>query len=421
MGCCSAGRLPVRGTAGLAAMALFGAGCVSAEPRTGLQDVSAGLRERSGSDLRPASERSAEIAPRVPDGIRLDDGLSRADAVAIALWNNPRFRAQLATLGVATADLAAAGILPNPVLSLLFPWGPKQLEATLRWPVEALWQRPKRVELAQRQLEAVANALIEAGLSLARDVKIAHAELAAATRRAELMQRAAEVRGGAAEAGHRVVPARERLRALIGLDRPPSAELAQSAPPEQLPPIEALVEDALAARPDVRVAEIGVEAAARRLGIEQTEFWKVAAVLDANGGGDEGFELGPGLDLAIPIFDRGQGAVAGAEAQMERAALDYLAVRARIDSTLREAHAEYLAAVAEWLAWRDELVPASHERVRRNELAHRAGQISYLLVLAAESELAAARLAEFGALDAVRKRLAVLESALGRDLLEQET
>jgi hypothetical protein len=56
------------------------------------------------------------------------------EAVAVALWNNAAFQASLNDLGFARADLAEAGLLANPVLSLLLPVGPKQLEATLRWP-----------------------------------------------------------------------------------------------------------------------------------------------------------------------------------------------------------------------------------------------------------------------------------------------
>jgi outer membrane protein, heavy metal efflux system len=64
----------------------------------------------------------------------VDDGLSRDEAVAIALWNNAAFQVSVSQLGFARADLADAGLISNPVLSLLFPWGPKQLEWTLRWP-----------------------------------------------------------------------------------------------------------------------------------------------------------------------------------------------------------------------------------------------------------------------------------------------
>ena len=43
----------------------------------------------------------------------------------------PAFKSRSTDLGFARADLIEAGQLRNPILSLLFPWGPKQFEATL--------------------------------------------------------------------------------------------------------------------------------------------------------------------------------------------------------------------------------------------------------------------------------------------------
>ena len=93
--------------------------------------------------------------------------MSRDEAVAIALWNNAAFQVSVSQLGFARADLVDAGMIANPVLSLLFPVGPKQLEATLRWPVEVLWERPRRVAAAQLSLDAAAEGLVQSGLDLA--------------------------------------------------------------------------------------------------------------------------------------------------------------------------------------------------------------------------------------------------------------
>ena len=80
-----------------------------------------------------------------------------------------------------------------------------------------------------------------------------------------------------------------------------------------------LVIDALAARPDVRAAELGVEAAGARLGWEQSRTMSLTAVLDANGRGTEGYEMGPGIDVPIPLFNRNQGQITRAQAELVRA------------------------------------------------------------------------------------------------------
>ena len=59
----------------------------------------------------------------MPPDASIDDGLTSQEAVAIALWNSPSFQATLADLGIARADLVEAGLLRNPVFSLLFPVG----------------------------------------------------------------------------------------------------------------------------------------------------------------------------------------------------------------------------------------------------------------------------------------------------------
>ncbi len=144
------------------------------------------VTKRTGVPARPADAEGTAIPP----GVVLDDGLTQDEAVAIALWNNPDFQVQLANLGFARADLVEAGLLQNPVLSLLFPLGPKQLEATLRWPLEVLWQRPRRVAAAEIAAESVAAGLEQDGLTLVSDVKLAYAEYALAQDRIVLAERA---------------------------------------------------------------------------------------------------------------------------------------------------------------------------------------------------------------------------------------
>ena len=77
---------------------------------------------------------------------------------------------------------------------------------------------------------------------------------------------------------------------------PPSSALT---PVDDLPlsPCEALdtlMTDALASRPDVRAAELAVEAAGARVGLEKSRILTITATLDANGEGKQGFEIGPG-------------------------------------------------------------------------------------------------------------------------------
>src|SRR5262245_35524350 len=144
--------------------------CASCATRTTTVDLNTALRERTGHTLKPSEGTT------LPPGVVLEDGLTSDEAVAIALWNSPSFQVPLADLGLARADLVEAGMLRNPVLSLLFPWGPKQFEWTLQFPFDALWQRPRRVAAAQLNLDSVSQRLVWDGLTLVADVRNAFAD-----------------------------------------------------------------------------------------------------------------------------------------------------------------------------------------------------------------------------------------------------
>ena len=108
--------------------------CVPHSPYT-RDYVSRALEAKTGHPL-------ASISPpgeaRIPPGVQLEDGLTEDEAVAVALWNNARFRVDLADLAAAQASLIEAGQLPNPLLSVLDLFGVKGRESYLLWPIDAL-------------------------------------------------------------------------------------------------------------------------------------------------------------------------------------------------------------------------------------------------------------------------------------------
>jgi hypothetical protein len=113
---------------GLALLVLtLAAGCVTrAQVRP--QDAAERLPARTGATARVAGIVPAEVPP----GIRIEDGLTADEAVATALWNNAAFQVSVSELGFARADLLEAGLLLNPVLSLLFPAGPSTMPSAAR-------------------------------------------------------------------------------------------------------------------------------------------------------------------------------------------------------------------------------------------------------------------------------------------------
>jgi cobalt-zinc-cadmium efflux system outer membrane protein len=85
-------------------------------------------------------------------------------------------------------------MLPNPAFSLLFPLGPKQLEFTLSYAIDILWQRPGRVAAARPNAEKVAENLVNHGLALVCNVYISFADLHMAPGKFRIMNRTKNIR-----------------------------------------------------------------------------------------------------------------------------------------------------------------------------------------------------------------------------------
>ena len=427
-----------------AALVLAGAGCASTQGAPTRSDVDAGIRARTAS----AGIRLDSEAPLPPD-VNLGDGLTQDEAVAIALWKSPSFQATLADLGVARADLVEAGLLRNPVFSLLFPWGPKQLEFTLQYPFDLLVQRPARIDAARLNARAVGERLVWDALSLVAQVRTAHADALAADRRltlaeenASLTRQLAEITDARLRAGdiselearaprtdaartdvvrraleHDRDLTRLTLSALLGLDEnegpvQPRLSAAYDTPPCVVD--DARLKDALASRPDVRAAELAIEAATARARWERSRVLALVGILDANGKGEEGFEMGPGVALDIPLFNRNQGGAARADAEIERASRLYVAARTHVIAEVRSAGARATQAGQALDAWTRDIVPSLETERRQSESAYNAGEIALFNVLDVSRRLVDARMRQVDAeADLFHARIA-LDRAMGR-------
>ena len=413
--------------------------------------VSDSLNSRIGAGLRPEVSDEGLL---VAEGLSLDDGLTESEAVAIALWNNAAFQLDLASLGFVRAELVEAGLLRNPILSLLFPLGPKQLEATAMLPIEVLFQRPRRVAISSLNLQRVTEGLVQNGLDVGREARLAHAAVLLASERSTLAQEGFKLSSAVADitesrlnagdisaldlnlarnqarlareearrARYELVSAEARLRFALGLvDEPDHVEILHSAIESvEFPEIAALIEDALASRPDLRAAELAMESAGQRAGLAKAEILQLSAGIDANEMGLlSGPEAGPVVTVALPFLNRNEGERARAHAELERAARDYAAVRHRIVAEVREAQARFLWARDALDSWRESIVPGLQEAFGQTEMAYAAGEVSYLAVLEANRRVVAARLQEVVVARDFRSARAELDRSVGRNRLDQ--
>jgi hypothetical protein len=127
----------------------------------------------------------------------------------------------------------------------------------------------------------------------------------------------------------------------------------------------------------------------------------------------ETFLSGPGLAADVPLFQRNQGGIRRADADVERAALDYAALREQVEREVRESRVRLEAAREALARVRGEILPATRDAVKLAEQAYQAGDTSYLALLEAQRRIHATLLAEAEAAAEARRATAELERSIG--------
>jgi outer membrane protein, heavy metal efflux system len=417
-------------------------GCASR--RAPITATAEGILARTGRAV-PTGE-SAPSSPLPPD-ISLSRPLSADDAVAVALWNNAQLRADLATIGLAEADVIDAGLLRNPRLDLLVPIGVKPFESLLSLPVEILWQRPRRIAASQAALDQIAQSLIQNGLNAARDARWAHADAVQALERVSVAREAAALReriatlatarlqagdiseletisarteaGSAREllsrAQHDQQIALERLRFVLGLATERAAISVSPSPADaaEPPPVDALLEKAQALRPDLRAAELAVVAATKRAKWERSRVGLLTAQLSAKEVGANGVLAGPGVSAELPIFHRNQGLIARADVEVEVASRQYLALKQRVALEVAESRAQLAQARDSLRQIEADILPPLERALARADDQYKNGEVAYLFVLEQTRGLVDARLRLIDTEAAIRHADAQLQRSVG--------
>jgi cobalt-zinc-cadmium efflux system outer membrane protein len=301
----------------------------------------------------------------------------------------------------------------------------------------------------RREADRAAERLAQAGLDLMRDARQAYADLALAHERVRVAGEAVKVRGRVAElaekrlragdispldqaaakidalqaeqdaarVGFDVPVLEERLKNVLGVAPPAPLRLDPSPPPECREfDIDALTAEAQATRPDALAAAQGVEAAEARLLFAQKGFVRLLGIVDATGGRRTGNELGPGLRVTLPVFNRNQGAVARAEADLERAERNRQTVANQIALDVRRSYFQYRQACAELEVLRSKVRPEVEAAVRRAQGAFQEGNVTYLIVLETTRQLLDSLLREAVLVGDARRFWAELERGVGRRL-----
>jgi len=295
------------------------------------------------------------------------DSLDLDALAALAVRHNPSLAAQRKRIGVADAQVFAAGLLPDPQLSasldlpfhsqpaLVSAWG-----GGLAWDIVQLITRPARREAAHQQARKVRLDLVWQEWQVAQQTRLTALRVVAEERRLALLQSmhdayatryqhsaqalaagdiTLDINGTDLTAllntGSQIAQREQSLAAdrlalnlLVGLM--PDAALPLAAMPTCVPPSAARVHEALASlserRPDLLA--LGAGYAGQEATTEAAILAQFPSIsLGANGARDTGGVATAGFaaTLDLPLFSGNRGAIAGARATRGMLAAEYRA------------------------------------------------------------------------------------------------
>ncbi len=136
--------------------------------------------------------------------------------------------------------------------------------------------------------------------------------------------------------------------------------------------------------------------------------------------GKESHVLGPAVRFTVPLFNRNQGGIARAEAELERAVRNRQTVANQIMLDVQRAYLQYRQACAELDVLRTKVRPEVEAAIRRAEAAYREGNVTIFVVLETTRQLLDNYLREAQLHGDLRRFWAELERSVGKRLVPPE-
>lgn len=387
---------------------------------------------------------------RLPVSVQLNDGLSEDEAVVTALANNSAFQATLTQLGAAGGDAVQASLLANPQFLTYLPSGAKEGQYTLYAPIESYLLRPTRVKVANREYLRVGEQLVQSGLNLSRDVRVAYTDWVLAKEQANLAQEAQGIRNEISKLTNQRLErgdiseletiaarvdalnatatvgvqqmsiniAEAKLATLIGLPQLAEPLVPGTIPDPNLPvrSEEELVQEALACRPDLHAAKWAVEAARQRSHLSQWLWLRLDGIVDVRNG--QNFtHTGSGVRLDIPIFNRNEGGIMRANWELNAALHNRDAISDQIIADVRTSYRQLYQAHENLVILKRDIEPALVDALSIAKKGFEDGGSDYLIVLQTTNQYLTAKGQILNQHAACNRAIAELERSVGRSVL----
>lgn len=410
------GGLPNSGS--IVATLLLAAGCQTPVPQPTAEE-SIALATGTGNAVVFREEGGALDEPFQ------SAALSASDALRLAVSTDPSLQAALARVRVAMADADQARLLPNPVLTIVYMWGPglPQVQVSLMAELIQCLQIPRKASAADNRLARAAADAVTVALDVVVEVQSRYAAVQAGDQliplledRLELLNKLTQVARNRLDAGEgvrsdvttlsaqrvalevEVADARlqrreDRLRLARLIGEPSSSGEwtldSWSAPATDAHAESQWVNAALLHRPEVQAVAWQLAALGDEYALANLAPWESLSVGAQTQRDEDSFFTGPALSSPIPIFDMGDAKRARAKAEQMEARHNLTLARRKVVEEVRVAYQALAGNLANLRRVQMELVPLQQQRRQEAEDAYQAGQTDVTTVFLAEQDLEA--------------------------------
>jgi outer membrane protein, heavy metal efflux system len=381
--------------------------------------------------------------------------LTLPQAIALALANNPQWQANQKKLAISQANQQIANARLNPHLVSDNGLAEKTYRLGLQQTIELGGKRAKRLALATTQTQSLQQAIATEALTLTWQVKQAYAlltlnqqrlqatatllktaqQLVAITQRQEQAGDVAPLDVLQAQMAYlthqnqyhetqtQEQQALLQLNALLHQPLTTHWQLAEVnlTTPLTTTPIETLMTQALAQRPDYHQSQLAETEAQQALKLAQAERIPNVTLTAGPDLVTQVGETGRSKQLSafvmgsveLPLFNQQQGAIAQAQAKRQQAIAQQQAIKAQVALQLASAQTSLAHHLEHLTSYKTHLLPQAQVILTKSQRSFEVGKAPIMVPLNAQQTLATIQLGYFNTLSEAHKALADLEQALG--------
>lgn len=420
------------------------------------------LATTEAAPLRPAVYEEDLQVP-ASSSIRADAIDSGAEAqrldalIAVALERNPRLAKVSFAVEAARGKALQAGLYPNPTVGLLWD---ELFDKTGRAGVntlpninqEIVTARKLRISqaAAMREVDQASWAVMAERFSLLADIRVAYYDALALQRRVDLLEQLVKLAEKSVNQTRRLLEAKQvarldliqlevdeerlraelesserelpaaykRLAATVGVNqmviRKVAGDLSAPLPDYDLDRTQSYV---LAVHPQLQIAQWGVQRAqllVKRAQVEPIPNLSIdTGYVRQNQNRSDDARIG--ISASIPLWNRNQGNIRAAEADLCQAMQEIGRVENDLTDRVSTAMREYVSTRRRAERYRDAILPRTQESYELSVQAYQGGQFEYLRVLEAQRAVAQANLEFIRALGDAWKAAAAISGLVIED------